>query len=127
MYLLFVCVVFLLGTSGLEESSGPICQIEHQENRFDCHPEPYADVNKCSNRNCCWKDGRLPNQPYCYFPTNSESYNVVEWKETSYGFEATLSRSAPSPWPNDVSTLALKMWFETKTRLHFKVCIVDSC
>ncbi|ESN92523.1 hypothetical protein HELRODRAFT_186140 [Helobdella robusta] len=90
---------------------------------FDCHPEPNANAERCSKRNCDWC---LPSSgngcvKWCNFPQDYPSYDVTKWTETLFGYEADLVRRSKSPWPNDVQKLKLMVWFETEHRLHFKL------
>ena len=116
-------------------SFGPVCDIARKSDRFDCHPDPNPNEGNCVARGCCWDSSALfrrqspptINTPYCYFPRTYPSYNVTSWKETDYGYRAVLERTVSSPWPKDVKTLTLDVWFETQTRLHLKVGEIEFC
>ena len=107
------------------------CSIINKNERFDCHPDASPSTSNCNSRGCCWQPvtdsgdagnvRQLVDVPYCFFPRQYSGYNVTSWKETDYGFTASLSRSTPSGWPMDIKILSLDIWFETEKRIHFKV------
>lgn len=110
-----------------------VCDIPNKNERFDCHPDINPTSSNCQSRGCCWQSGapskeqsesdvgRMIDVPYCFYPKDYPTYNVTAWKETDYGYTASLARSKSSSWPNDVKTLTLDIWLETAQRLHFKI------
>ena len=114
----------------------PLCSCDEciwsDKDRFDCLPHDASPTfDKCSSRLCCWIKNthsgdagnvrKLVDAPHCFFPTDYSSYSVTSWKETYYGFTASLSRTTSPKWPMDIKTLSLEIWFETDKRIHFKV------
>ncbi|XP_077865950.1 lysosomal alpha-glucosidase-like, partial [Saccoglossus kowalevskii] len=111
--------------------------------RFDCFPEDGVTQSKCEARGCCWRlpkssgnhttpprrGGRLlPTQdvPYCFYPSDYPTYSLSNLKETDYGYTGDLRRSTHSYYPKDIMQLKLDVYFETNTRLHFKIYDANS-
>ena len=65
--------------------------------------------------------GNNINVPYCFYPANYPSYNGSNIKKTSYGVSVDLQKNINSHWPNDILTLKMDVYYETKTRLRMKV------
>ena len=61
--------------------------------------------------------------PYCFYPANYPSYNGSNIKKTSYGVSVDLQKNIKSHWPNDILTLKMDVYFETKTRMRIKVLL----
>jgi len=59
--------------------------------------------------------------PYCYYPIGYDGYQIKDIKETKYGYQAMLERTSHSGWPSDIMKLLLDVYFDSRTRLHFKV------
>jgi len=122
---ILVCTLVCLALGSPVERDA--CDILNKNARFDCHPDPNPNADRCMERGCCWQPALRSglndiNVPYCFFPQNYIGYNISILKETDYGYHAVLSLSRFSGWPNDIRTLTLDVWFETAQRLHFKVC-----
>lgn len=94
------------------------------DRRFDCYPEDGASQQKCEARGCCWQ---VPSKdtyvgvPYCFYPTDYDMYQISGPVDTEFGCTANLTRSQPSYYPNTIKNLQLDIYYETQTRLHFKV------
>ncbi|KAL3875852.1 hypothetical protein ACJMK2_033763 [Sinanodonta woodiana] len=105
--------------------------------KFDCHPETGATMEACEQRGCCWvphvtskKSVHSENGtntqasvdvPWCYYPSNYPGYQVKERNNTELGFAATLEKSVPGYYPNDINLLNLEVIFETSSRLHIRI------
>lgn len=94
------------------------------DRRFDCYPEDGASQQKCEARGCCWQ---VPSKdtyvgvPYCFYPTDYDMYQISGPVDTEFGCTANLTRSQPSYYPNTIKNLQLDIYYETQTRLHFKI------
>ncbi len=122
--------------------------IHVKDQRFDCHPDPFASKESCEARGCCWqpytiyqegnikrkqwtkphvngqaniKLNNIINAPFCYFPTNYPSYQMSNCQVTPTGYTCKLTRQGKSHWPNDITTLRMDVSMETSSRLHFTV------
>lgn len=93
--------------------------------RFDCYPENGPTQEKCEARGCCWdvksKTVRDIGIPSCFYPTDYEQYKVIGPVDTEFGCTANLTRSSPSYYPKTIQNLKLDIYYETKTRLRFKI------
>lgn len=92
--------------------------------RFDCYPEAGSNQGNCEARGCCWDDSKEYGDvgiPYCFYPTDYEMYQISGPVDTDFGCTANLTRSQPSYYPDTIKDLKLDIYYETKTRLHFKV------
>ena len=115
----FLYVIIFFNKANAEQD---YCSNILEKDTFDCHPEYFANKEKCQKRGCCWRD--YPDnhgQPFCYFPSNQRSYNLVYWIETEYGYEAHLKKNSSLKWPREIINVTLRVWFETQTRLRIKV------
>ncbi|GAB6022667.1 hypothetical protein CHUAL_006760 [Chamberlinius hualienensis] len=95
---------------------------------------------QCLQRGCCWDP--LPNQnisgpyreeypqgrypihigaPPCYYPQDYPTYKYDSVQTTNTGYVAYLSRTVPSPFPNDVPQIKIDIYFETEYRLRIKI------
>ena len=59
--------------------------------------------------------------PFCFYPANYPSYNGSNIKKTEFGVSVDLQKNVKSHWPNDILTLRMDAYYETKTRLRIKV------
>ncbi|PIK56458.1 putative lysosomal alpha-glucosidase-like [Apostichopus japonicus] len=92
--------------------------------RFDCYPEAGSNQGNCEARGCCWDDSKEYGDvgiPYCFYPTDYEMYQISGPVDTDFGCTANLTRSQPSYYPDTIKDLKLDIYYETKTRLHFKI------
>ena len=54
---------------------------------------------------------------FCSSPVSAD-YVVSSLDSTAYGWEGRLKMSTPGPYGNDITSLALSVWFETAERLR---------
>ncbi|KAM7146422.1 lysosomal alpha-glucosidase isoform 2-T2 [Macrochelys suwanniensis] len=104
-------------------ASGPLhCDIS-PDSRFDCAPEKLLSRAECEARGCCYVPvpsmGSAIWQPWCFFPPSYPSYKVENLSATETGYTASLTRTVPTFFPEDVMVLRLDVLFETEGRLHF--------
>ncbi|CAJ0598366.1 unnamed protein product [Cylicocyclus nassatus] len=86
--------------------------------RFDCHPEPNANVDSCEQRGCIWKvSTAYPGIPHCYMKKGI-GYRILSSTET----EAVLERNdgPKNPWGNDIKQIKLTSTYIGKT-LNVKI------
>ncbi|KAK7507996.1 hypothetical protein BaRGS_00000961, partial [Batillaria attramentaria] len=110
--------------------AAPQCTAEPQ-NRFDCWPESNnTERADCVKRGCCWDEDVVTKtnftSPACFFPENYDGYQLVSLSPVEragllYGYNGTLRRTSSSPYPADVKELRLLVFFETETRIRFKI------
>ncbi|XP_077980261.1 lysosomal alpha-glucosidase-like [Glandiceps talaboti] len=114
-------------------STSKQCNIEANY-RFNCHPELIGLTEEhCLSRGCCWNPsfnsevngvtlGRAASHvPGCYYPSDFNSYTANKQNETGFGYTVELERSTTSYYPKDVMQLVVDVYFESKSRLHFKI------
>ncbi|XP_032653104.2 lysosomal alpha-glucosidase isoform X2 [Chelonoidis abingdonii] len=104
-------------------ASGPLhCDIS-PDGRFDCAPEKLLSRAECEARGCCYVPvsprGPAIWQPWCFFPASYPSYKVENLSATETGYTASLTRTVPTFFPEDIMVLRLDVVFETNGRLHF--------
>uniref|UniRef100_A0A8C4WMN4 Lysosomal alpha-glucosidase n=1 Tax=Gopherus evgoodei TaxID=1825980 RepID=A0A8C4WMN4_9SAUR len=104
-------------------ASGPLqCDIS-PDGRFDCAPEKLLSRAECEARGCCYVPvsprGPATGQPWCFFPASYPSYKVENLSATETGYTASLTRTVPTFFPEDIMVLRLDVVFETDGRLHF--------
>ena len=114
------------------------CDQIANEDRFDCHPEYGANQNECIKRGCCWRapSGRENSQPetvnrtrlgmdvpYCYYPGDFPSYQVVSQSRMAGndGIVLSLQKSRETFRPNEILKLEVRIHFETNRRLHVQI------
>ncbi|EMP39291.1 Lysosomal alpha-glucosidase [Chelonia mydas] len=104
-------------------ASGPLhCDIS-PDSRFDCAPEKLLSRAECEARGCCYVPVSIKGsaiwQPWCFFPPSYPSYKMENLSATETGYAASLTRTVPSFFPEDLMVLRLDVVFETEGRLHF--------
>lgn len=133
-------VVWLRGTpsTGIHKPPLPVgprygvsqpesCSSISEACRFDCYPEKGVVVTKemCNKRNCCFiQVPETPGRngvPWCFYPPDFPSYELVAISETEMGYRGKLIRRQKTYYPKDVETLQLDVLFESDNRLRVKV------
>uniref|UniRef100_A0A8C5WMN8 Lysosomal alpha-glucosidase n=1 Tax=Leptobrachium leishanense TaxID=445787 RepID=A0A8C5WMN8_9ANUR len=106
-------------TNGTDEAQ---CNAD-PDSRFDCAPEKILSKEQCEERGCCYAPAKhsANGQPWCFYPPTYPSYVITNLTQTEMGYSATLTRSAPTFMPRDITTLRLDVMFETPTRLRFTI------
>ncbi|NXU75982.1 MGA protein, partial [Oreotrochilus melanogaster] len=76
----------------------------------------------CRERGCCWSPQSDISVPWCFFSTN-HGYKVEgSQRQTTAGFENTLTRMpSPSLFGGDINTVLLTAEYQTSNRFHFKL------
>ncbi|XP_066517719.1 lysosomal alpha-glucosidase [Hoplias malabaricus] len=105
------------------------CTLIPEAWRFDCYPERDVVVTEdmCRKRNCCFiqvSKARSPGQngvPWCFYPPDFPSYELVTLNETEVGYRGTLRRLQKTYYPNDIEALQLDVLFESNSRLRVKI------
>ena len=133
------CLVLVLLVLAAHPGIGHAQQCDQiaNENRFDCYPEYGANQNACVKRGCCWRppSGRDPqlqavnktrldmDVPYCYYPSDFPSYQVVSQSRMADGDGIVLSlqKSKATFRPNDILKIEVRIQFETNQRLHVQI------
>ncbi|XP_077980434.1 lysosomal alpha-glucosidase-like [Glandiceps talaboti] len=129
-------LVFTVLLSNIEFTTSQQCSFDDKL-RFDCDPEGQISQQTCESRGCCWKapkglrNATIPRRvgsklppldiPYCYYPSDFPTYSLSNLKETEYGYTADLKRTTKSYYPNDIMHLKIDVYYETETRVHFKI------
>lgn len=99
------------------------CQDIPDSHKFDCFPRGKADQESCTKRGCCWTPrSQNDNVPWCYYTADHRSYKVVNTTIFKRGKRLLLNLTSNSFYPNDIKVLLVKIDFDTKNRLHVKVC-----
>ena len=115
------------------------CDQIANEDRFDCYPEYGANQKDCVKRGCCWRppSGRsfseieLNNKsrleldvPYCYYPSDFPSYQVVSKSRMAGdkdGIVISLQKSKATFRPKEILKLEVRIQFETSQRIHVQI------
>ncbi|GAB1603755.1 lysosomal alpha-glucosidase-like [Argonauta hians] len=116
------------------EKASAVCDVHHNENRYDCYPDYYdANERNCLSRGCCWRPSvdRFVHQadtnykigvPFCFLPSNYAGYGVIQVDESRTGATMDLLKASPSAiWPKEFRNLKVVITYETPQRLHFKI------
>uniref|UniRef100_A0A8C5Q0B1 alpha-glucosidase n=1 Tax=Leptobrachium leishanense TaxID=445787 RepID=A0A8C5Q0B1_9ANUR len=91
--------------------------------RFDCHPETEATVEKCENRGCTWDLQSISGVPACFYP-ETYGYTVSNIVTTATGITAELVnaqsiiRYTDSP---PIERLRLTVVYHENNMLQFKI------
>lgn len=102
-------------------SREPKCTIA-LESRFDCARDRLVSRRECEERVCCYAP--LPDSagpPWCFYPSFYPGYRMGPFTPTPHGQAATLTRTAPSYLPRDISVLELEVTQSSAVRLHITV------
>ena len=103
--------------------------------RFDCHPEENPTKEKCLARNCCWRVllgernttinessvVQLVGVPFCYYPKDFPTYQVVDNRTTDFGLRLQIRKSQSTYMPDDILDLTVDLLFETQQRLRIRI------
>ena len=108
---LFLCL--------LSKSLSLQCNLIDDSDRIDCHPEPDASSNRCLSRGCCWS--AVANGPYCYFPSDFESYRVVDGSFTKAGYIGLLEKKSTSFREKEILKLQINVTFDNQKRLRVRI------
>ncbi|XP_068137043.1 sucrase-isomaltase, intestinal [Hyperolius riggenbachi] len=92
--------------------------------KFDCHPEPDANEQKCIARGCIWEEN-APGIPWCYYPEDY-GYTVANEQITDTGITVDLSlpnRMAPRYKANStpIRTLRVAVTYHENHMVQFKI------
>ena len=121
LYLIIALAITFLATS-------PLCDIVNTD-RFDCFPEYGANEKDCGHRGCCWsppnkkRTSNEVDEPYCFYPSDFPSYQVVDENRVSNknGYTYSLMKNSSSFRPNEILKLEAKIIFETDQRLRVQI------
>lgn len=110
-------------------SADPTSSVKDQcsiavESRIDCGRDRSLSRADCEGRGCCYvplPQSGFRGPPWCFYPVSYPGYKMGPLLPTEKGRRATLTRSAPSYLPRDISTLQLDVMAETLGRLHLTV------
>jgi hypothetical protein len=100
--------------------------------RFDCYPQDGASQGNCEARKCCWRqptkqtnltgyDDDEANVPYCYYPSDYPTYEVMSNETTDFGLRLRLFRSQTTYLPLDIFNLTVDLVYETQQRFRIKI------
>lgn len=92
------------------------------ESRFDCARDRLVSRRECEERGCCYAP--LPGSagpPWCFYPSFYPGYRMGPFTPTTHGQAATLTRTAPSYLPRDISVLELEVTQASAACLHITV------
>ncbi|ELU15628.1 hypothetical protein CAPTEDRAFT_167453 [Capitella teleta] len=115
--------------SYLKKLTDPQCSKSADNDRFDCHPEPNANPQKCVARGCCWKSASANfdpeasyNVPWCFFPSDYAGYSTDEIVVTSTGYAATLTATGQwqLPYGTRIGLLRFELFMPTVDSIRFK-------
>lgn len=101
------------------------CDINENNARFDCYPEDGANELDCTMRGCCWNKP-ISNQnniniPYCYFPRNFSSFEVVNQFKTNNSLILSIEKQSSTYRKNEILKLEVRLDLDSNDRLHFKI------
>jgi lysosomal alpha-glucosidase len=123
LLLLFVAVITC--------STGQQCEQTLDAARFDCYPEPDASLEKCLQRQCCWRAPSKSNGngapytdesvPYCYYPKDFPTYDVRSSESTEFGQRIHLNKSQAAYMPFDLADLTVDLIYESTHRLRVRI------
>ncbi|XP_062874741.1 lysosomal alpha-glucosidase [Trichomycterus rosablanca] len=91
------------------------------EKRFDCARDRTLTREGCEKRGCCYVpllQSAFSGPPWCFYPVSFPGYKMGPLLPTPKGQTASLTRTALSYLPGDVSTLQLEVMSEEPGRLH---------
>ncbi|XP_026861950.2 lysosomal alpha-glucosidase [Electrophorus electricus] len=105
------------------------CSLIAEAWRFDCYPERGVVVTEemCHARNCCFvhdSKARPPGQngvPYCFYPPDFPSYELVAINDVEMGYTGKLIRTQKTYYPKDIETLQFDVLYESNNRLRMKI------
>ncbi|KAI4903325.1 hypothetical protein NFI96_015943 [Prochilodus magdalenae] len=101
------------------------CSFIPAAQRFDCYPERSVVVTEemCYKRNCCFIQVSPGENgvPWCFYPPDFPSYELVSLGPTEMGYSGKLIRRQKTYYPNDIETLQLDVLYESNSRLRVKV------
>ncbi|KAJ7325169.1 hypothetical protein JRQ81_018189 [Phrynocephalus forsythii] len=100
-------------------------QVFRESDKFDCHPDPDATLERCESLGCIWQESPNVGVPYCYYP-NDYGYIVQQVQYTSSGLTANLGtnmRSVKNPRlaVTPITTLRLEVIYHENHMLQFKI------
>uniref|UniRef100_A0A4W4FQF6 P-type domain-containing protein n=1 Tax=Electrophorus electricus TaxID=8005 RepID=A0A4W4FQF6_ELEEL len=109
------------------------CSLIAEAWRFDCYPERGVVVTEemCHARNCCFvhdSKARPPGQngvPYCFYPPDFPSYELVAINDVEMGYTGKLIRTQKTYYPKDIETLQFDVLYESNNRLISVFQITD--
>ena len=118
-----VVVLFLISYLNAQQ-----CDQSSHEARFDCYPEKEPTKEKCLARNCCWgipidriNHTGLRGVPFCYYPKDFPTYEVVSNEVTDFGRRIQIIKSERTYMPNDILNLTVDLICETQQRFRLRI------
>lgn len=103
----------------LKKSYSLQCSLIKDTSRIDCHPEPYASSDRCLSRGCCWS--AVANGPYCYYPSDFESYKVVDGSFSKTGYIGMLEKKSPGFREKEILKLQVNVTYDSQKRLRVRI------
>ena len=103
------------------------CNISPNVARVDCYPQDGASQSGCESRQCCWRAPTVSsnltdvNVPYCYFPSDFPTYQVVSNQSTDVGYRLRIVKSQKTYLPNEILDLTVDLIYETQQRLRIRI------
>ena len=106
------------------------CSTVPVANRFDCHPGPFANEEKCLERGCCWASPPSTfdttsksnmNIPWCFYPNDYRSHSVINITHTESGVSVWYERLIDSGYPDDSNYVRLDIGCYDNKRLNIKI------
>lgn len=105
--------------------SSDSCSAGSEKDRIVCYAGKDVSEEACRNRSCCWAASSLSSTnsgaPFCFYPSNYSSYEMISKAETDFGLEIVLGKTGATFLPSDFVNLTVEIRFETAQRLRVRI------
>ncbi|XP_037294752.1 lysosomal alpha-glucosidase-like isoform X3 [Manduca sexta] len=98
-----------------------MCAKVAENMRFDCYPQGEVNEENCARRGCCWKSTDTIGVPYCYYPSQYDTFRFLNMTEDKHAMTVYYEKARPSGYPDDFETVRMDFKYLSDDVLGVKI------
>ncbi|XP_028030522.1 uncharacterized protein LOC114243287 [Bombyx mandarina] len=98
-----------------------LCALVADNMKFDCYPQGDINEENCVKRGCCWKVTQMKGAPYCYYPSQYDTFRFVNMTEDKHSMTVFYEKARPSGYPDDFELVRMDFKYMSDEILQIKV------
>ncbi|KAJ0178509.1 hypothetical protein K1T71_006332 [Dendrolimus kikuchii] len=96
-----------------------VCAKVTDDMKFDCLP--FGNEDDCAKRGCCWKPTDVKGAPYCYYPSQYDTFHFLNMTEDKHSMTVYYEKSRPSGYPDDFHIVRMDFNYMSNDLLQIKI------
>lgn len=98
-----------------------LCALVADNMKFDCYPQGDINEENCVKRGCCWKVTQMKGAPYCYYPSQYDTFRFVNMTEDKHSMTVFYEKARPSGYPDDFELVRMDFKYMSDEILQIKI------